>query len=75
MGEEGAHVVGAETGRMGGVVEADVAHDPLDVGLFGVIAVLATPTGPAHAVEERGGRRGWRRACRNRGRESQGAQN
>lgn len=54
VGEEGAHVVGAETARMGGVVEADVAHDPPDVRLFGVVAVLATAAGPAHAVEERG---------------------
>jgi hypothetical protein len=57
-------------------VEADVAHDPPDVRLFGVIAVRATAAGPAHAVEGQGRVvRVGKRACRNGERESQGAQN
>ena len=53
--EEGTHVVGAELAWMGGVVEADVAPDPLGVRALGVQAVLATPARATDAVKEFGG--------------------
>ena len=55
MVEEGPDIVGVEVAGMGGLVEADEADDPADVGRFGVVAVLTAATGLPDAVEELGG--------------------
>jgi hypothetical protein len=50
--EEGPDVGGVEEARMGGVVEANEAHDPPHVRPLGVKAVPPPSAGGADAVEE-----------------------
>ena len=58
--EIGADVFGTEVGRMTGIVEADVAFGPPDVGLFSAVGIPPAAAGGTDLPEEaravRGGR-------------------
>ena len=54
VGKEGFDFGGAHLGGVAFVVEEDEAADPLDVGLFGAVGVVAGTEGGADAVEQFG---------------------